>query len=190
MLELGHKEGWAPKNWCGHIGENSWESFGLQGDQTSQSYTKSTLDIHRKDRCWSWRSNNLATWCEELTHWKRRWCWERLRAGGEGDNRRWDDWMASLTMNMSLIKLQVIVKGRKAWCAAVGSYEVAKSWTQLSNWTPPPPKKDIQVANKVYERDLISYVTRDIYTKILMSYHYTSIRMTNIWNSDDNNKGW
>ena len=39
----------------------------------------------------------LATWCEELTHWKRPWCWERLKAGGEGDNRGWDSWMASLT---------------------------------------------------------------------------------------------
>ena len=37
----------------------------------------------------------LATWCEESTHWKRPWCWERLRAGEEGDNRGWDGWMAS-----------------------------------------------------------------------------------------------
>ena len=37
----------------------------------------------------------FATWCEELTHWKRPWCWERLKAGGEGDNRGWDDWRAS-----------------------------------------------------------------------------------------------
>ena len=36
-------------------------------------------------------------WCEELTHWKRPWCWERLKAGGEGDDRGWDSWMASLT---------------------------------------------------------------------------------------------
>ena len=36
----------------------------------------------------------LATWCEELTHWKRPWCWERLRAGREGDDRGWDGWMA------------------------------------------------------------------------------------------------
>ena len=40
-------------------------------------------------------SNTLATWCKELTHWKTRWCWERLKAGGEGDNRRWDGWKAS-----------------------------------------------------------------------------------------------
>ena len=50
-----------------------------------------------KDWCWSWNSNSLATWCEELTHLKRPWCWERLKAGGEGDNTGWDGWMASLT---------------------------------------------------------------------------------------------
>ena len=50
-----------------------------------------------KDWCWSWNSSTLATWCEELTHWKSPWCWERLRAVGEGDNRGWHGWMASLT---------------------------------------------------------------------------------------------
>ena len=75
--------------------EDSWDSHGLQGDQTSQSYRKSTLNIHWKDWCWS--SNTLATWCEELTHLKRLWCWERLKAGGEGDDRGWDGWMASPT---------------------------------------------------------------------------------------------
>ena len=39
----------------------------------------------------------FATWCEELTHWKRPWCGERLKAGEEGDDRGWDGWMASLT---------------------------------------------------------------------------------------------
>ena len=53
-----------------------------------------TLNTHWKDWCWS--SNTLATWCEQVTCWKRPWCWERLRAGGEGGNRGWDDWMASL----------------------------------------------------------------------------------------------
>ena len=42
-------------------------------------------------------SNTLATWCEDLTNLKRLWCWEKLRAGGEGDNRGWDGWMISLT---------------------------------------------------------------------------------------------
>ena len=41
--------------------------------------------------------NTLATWCEELTHWKRSWCWERSKVWGEGDERGWDGWMASPT---------------------------------------------------------------------------------------------
>ena len=44
-----------------------------------------------------WNSSTLATWWKELTHWKRPWCWERLKTGGEGDNRGWDGWMASPT---------------------------------------------------------------------------------------------
>ena len=43
-------------------------SLGQQGDQTSQSWRKSTLNIHWKDWCWSWSSNTLATWCEEPIH--------------------------------------------------------------------------------------------------------------------------
>ena len=58
---------------------------------------KSVLNIHWKEWCWSWNSNTLATWCKELTHWKRPWCWERLKAGVEGDDRGWDGWMASPT---------------------------------------------------------------------------------------------
>ena len=78
---------------CG-VGEDSWESLGLQGDPTSQSSGKSVLNIHWKDWCWSWNSNTLATWCKELTNLKRPWCWERLKAR-EGDDRGWDGWMAS-----------------------------------------------------------------------------------------------
>ena len=60
-------------------------------------WRKSVLNIHWKDWCWSWSFNILATWCEELTHWKRPWCWERLKVGGEGDNKGWYGWMASPT---------------------------------------------------------------------------------------------
>ena len=45
----------------------------------------------------AWSSNTLATCCEEPTHWKRPWCWERLRARGQGGGRGWGAWMASLT---------------------------------------------------------------------------------------------
>ena len=58
---------------------------------------KSVLNIHWKVWCWSWNSNTLATWYEGLTHLKRPWCWKRLKVGGEGDDRRWDGWMASPT---------------------------------------------------------------------------------------------
>ena len=50
-----------------------------------------------KEWCYCWNSSTLATSCEELTHWKRLWCWEGLGTGGEGDDRGWDCWMASLT---------------------------------------------------------------------------------------------
>ena len=76
--------------WCL---EKTQEYFGQQGDQISQSYRKSTLNIHWKDWCWS--SNTLATWWREPTHWRRLWCWERLKAGGEAGNRGQDAWMAS-----------------------------------------------------------------------------------------------
>ena len=65
--------------------------------KSNESIRKSVLNIHWKDWCWSWNSNTLATWFEELTHWKRPWWWERLKAGREGDDRGWDGWMASLT---------------------------------------------------------------------------------------------
>ena len=55
----------------------------------------SVLKIHWKDWCWS--SNPFATCCKELSHWKRPWCWERLKAGGEGDDREWNGWLASPT---------------------------------------------------------------------------------------------
>ena len=58
---------------------------------------RSTLNIHWKDWCWNWSSNILAIWWEKSTHWKRPWCWERLKAGGEGYDRGWDGWMASST---------------------------------------------------------------------------------------------
>ena len=47
--------------------------------------------------CWRWSCNALATWCKELTQWKRPWCWVKLRTGREGYNRGRDGWMASPT---------------------------------------------------------------------------------------------
>ena len=58
---------------------------------------KSVLNIHWKDWCWSWNSNTLANQCKKLTQWKKPWCWERLKAEGEGNDRGWHGWMASPT---------------------------------------------------------------------------------------------
>ena len=99
MWKLDYNESWAPKNWCFRtvVLEKTLESLGLQGDPTSPSWRRSVLGVHWKDWCWSWNSNPLTTWCEELIPWKRPWCWERLKAGGEGNDRGWGGWMTSLT---------------------------------------------------------------------------------------------
>ena len=72
---------------CG-AGEDSWESLGCKEIQpVHPKGIQSWLFFGRTDA--RWKSNTLATWCEELTHWKRCWGWERLKAR-EGDDRRWD----------------------------------------------------------------------------------------------------
>ena len=77
----------------------------------------------------------LATWCEELSHWKRPWCWWRLKVGGEGDDRGWDGWMASSTQ-----WTWVWASSESWWWTGKPGvlhvvYGVAKSQTWLSNWT-------------------------------------------------------
>ena len=116
---------------CG-AGEDSCESLGQQGNQTSQSKRKSSLNIHRKDWCWS--SNTLATWCEEPTHWKRSWFWERLRAGGEGANRRWDGWMAS-SSGWTWVWANSGRQGRTGKPSVLQSMGSKRIKTWLSYWT-------------------------------------------------------
>ena len=84
-----------------------------------------------EDWCWSWSSNILATWCKELTHLKRPWCWERLRAGWEGDDRGWDGWMATRWTRVWASSWSWWWSGNPSMLQSMGS----QSRTQLSNWT-------------------------------------------------------
>ena len=89
--------------------------------------------------CWSWNSNTSATWCKELTLLERPWCWERLKAGGEGDDRGQDGWIASLTQ-----WTWVWVNsgswwwtGRPGVVQSMGSQRVEHDWATELNWTLP-----------------------------------------------------
>ena len=103
MWELYYKESWVLKNWC------FWTVV-LEKTLESPLDCKEIQPVNPKgNQSWVFIGRTdgeaetpitLATWCEKLTHLKRPWCWERLRAGGEEwgwDRRRWDDWMASPT---------------------------------------------------------------------------------------------
>ena len=100
-------------------------------------YRGPVLNIHWKDWCWSWNSKTLATWCQKPTHWKRPWCWERLRVGGEGDDRGWDGWMASPTQ-----WTWVWVSSGSWWWTGrlgvlrfMGSERVVHDWATELKWT-------------------------------------------------------
>ena len=90
-----------------------------------------------EDWCWNWNSSTLATSREELTHWKIPWCWEGLGAGGEGDNRGSDGWMASPTQ-----RTWVWVNSRSWWWTGrpgvlrfTGSQKVGYDWVTKLNRT-------------------------------------------------------
>ena len=113
----------------------SWVGHDRTARRSNQK--RSVLVVHWKDWCWSWNSNILATWCEELTHWKRPWCWEGSGAGGEGEDRGWDGWMASPTQ-----WTWVCVDSGSWWWAGrpgvlrfMGSQRIRYYWATELNWT-------------------------------------------------------
>ena len=134
-----------------------------QGDKTSPSKQKSTLSIHWKDWCWSWSSSTLATWCKKLTHWKRPWCWERMKAKGKGSGREWDGYSITDSVDMNLSKLQKVwknklqkicpnsLKDRGAWCTVV--HGVTKSRTWLSDSTAKPVYNIFELSPQSYKQE-------------------------------------
>ena len=136
MWGLDYKESWAPKNWC------FWTVV-LEKTLESPLDCREIQPVHPKGNQSKYLLEGLmlklklqyfGTCCEELTHLKRPWCWEGLGAGGEGDNRGWDGWLASLTQ-----WTWVSVNSRSWWWkgrpGVLQSMGVSKSWTRLSNWT-------------------------------------------------------
>ena len=97
MWELDHKEVWMLKNWCFSTVVLKTPESPLDCKEikpVNPNGNQSWIFIGRTDA--EAEAPNLATRCEELTHWKRPWCWERLKAGERG-NRGWDGWMTSPT---------------------------------------------------------------------------------------------
>ena len=120
---------------CG-VGEDSWESLGLQGDPTSPSKgNQSWIFIGRTDA----KAETPIIWPPDVKNWliwKRPWCWEILKAGGEGDDWGWDGWMTS-----SIQWTWVWVKSgswrwteRPGMLQSMGSQRVGHDWTTELNW--------------------------------------------------------
>ena len=100
MWELDYKENWVSKNWCFWtvVLAKTLERVPWTARRQNQSILKEiSPEYSLEGLTLKLKHQYFATWCEELTHWKRPWCWERLKAGGKGDDRGWEGWMASLT---------------------------------------------------------------------------------------------
>ena len=78
-------------------------------------------------------TNTLATWCKDPKHWKRSWSWERLKVGGERDDRGWD--AITNSMHMSLGKLWDLVTGTPGVLQFMGLQRVGHDWATEMNWT-------------------------------------------------------
>ena len=134
MWGSNHKESWAPRNWCFPI-------VVLEKTLESPLDSKEIKPVNPKGNPpWifigSLSSNTLATWCKELTHWKRPSCWERLKVGEEGDNRGWDGWMASPTQWTWVWASSGTWwrSGKPGVLQFMGSQRVGHDWATKLNW--------------------------------------------------------
>ena len=136
MWELDCEESWALKYWC------FWTMV-LEKTLESPLDCKEIQPVHpKRNQCWIFTGrsdaeaetpNTWATWCKEVTYLKRPWCWERLKAGGEGDNRGWNGWVASLTQWTWVWTNCETVKDREVWHATVHGVTESDT-TEWLNW--------------------------------------------------------
>ena len=139
MWELDHKESWALKNWC------FWTVVLEKTLESPLDCKKIKLVNCKANQSWIFtgktdaeaeNSNTEVTWYKELTHWKRPWCWERSNTGGEGDDRGWDGWIASL------IQWTWVWASSRSWwwtgrpgvLQCMGLQRVGHDWVTELNW--------------------------------------------------------
>ena len=133
------------------------------------------MNIHQKDWCWSWSSNTLAIWCEQLTYLKRPWCWARLKVGGEGDDRGWDGYMASPT------QWTWVWAGSGSWrwtgrpgvLQSMWSQRVGHDWTELSWYTH-------HLVSKMISINLISFISHQLFPSQIILEQLPDIVCVNI----------
>ena len=137
MWELDHKETWGPKNWC------FWTVV-LEKTLESPLDCKKIQSVNPKENQSSIFTGRTDAEAEELTHWKRPWCWERLKEGGEGDDRGWDDWLAIPTR----WRWVWVNSGNWWWTGkpgvvqCMGLQRVRHDWATELNWTACQKGKD------------------------------------------------
>ena len=170
MWELDYKEDWAQKSWC------FWTVV-LEKTLEGPLDCKEIQTVHPKGyQSWVFIGRTDAE-AETPILWPpdagRDW-----RAGGEGDDRGWDGWMASPTrLDMSLSELRELVMDREAWCAVI--HGVTKSRTQLSDWTDLNWIYDPKIPLLyIYPKKTKTLIQKDIDTLIFIAALFT---ITQIW---------
>ena len=136
MWELDHKERWVPKNWCFWtvVLEKTLESP-LDSKEIQPILKEISPEYSLEGLMLKLTLQYFGHLMQELTHWKRPWCWERLKAGGEGDDRGWDGWMASPTQWTTVweISRSWWWTGKPGMLQSMGSQRVRHNWANELN---------------------------------------------------------